>query len=103
MIACGRDAHCYCLSEENGDLRWKVDLDGPINASPIVAGGKVYVLTVSGLLACLAIDDGRELWRLTLDVPDDDAYSSPVLAAGRLYVAAGGRLYCIGDKPPESR
>jgi outer membrane protein assembly factor BamB len=102
LIACARDARCYCLSRETGDLLWKVNVGGPINASPIVAGGKVYVLTVSGLLACLAIDDGRELWRLTLDVPDDDAYSSPTLAAGKLYVAAGGRLYCIGDKPPEA-
>jgi outer membrane protein assembly factor BamB len=77
---------------------WKVDLGGPINASPIVAGGKVYVMTVSGLLACLSADDGKELWRLTLDVPDDDAYSSPTLAEGKLYVAASGKLYCIGDK-----
>jgi outer membrane protein assembly factor BamB len=98
VIACARDAHCYCLPKESGDLLWNVDLGEPINASPIVAGGKVYVLTVSGLLACLAVDDGAELWRLTLDVPDDDAYSSPTLAEGNLYVAAGGRLYCIGDK-----
>jgi len=98
VIACARDAHCYCLSQETGDLLWKVDLAGPINSSPIVAGRKVYVLTVAGLLACLSVEDGKELWRLSLDVPDDDAYSSPTLAEGKLYVAAGGRLYCIGDR-----
>jgi outer membrane protein assembly factor BamB len=103
VIVCARDAHCYCLSQATGARMWKVDLGGPINASPIVAGGKVYVLTVSGLLACLAEDDGKELWRLTLDVPDDDAYSSPTLVDGKLYVAAGGKLYCIGDRGPQAR
>jgi outer membrane protein assembly factor BamB len=97
IIACSRDAHCYCLSQDNGEKIWKVDLAGPISASPIIAGGKIYVLTVSGLLICLRENDGNELWRLNLDVPDDDAYSSPTLADGRLYVAAGGKLYCIGQ------
>jgi outer membrane protein assembly factor BamB len=99
VFACARDAHCYCLAQATGDLLWKVDLGGPINASPVVAGGKVYLMTVSGLLACLSADDGKELWRLDLDVPDDDAYSSPTLVDGRLYVAAGGKVHCIGDKP----
>jgi outer membrane protein assembly factor BamB len=103
VFACARDGHCYCLSQASGDRLWKVDLGGPINASPIVAGGKVYVLTVSGLLACLSVEEGKELWRLTLDVPDDDAYSSPTLSDGQLYVAAGGKLYCIGDKGSRAR
>jgi len=102
VVAASRDGHCYCLSHDKGDSIWKVNLEGPINASPIVAGGKVYVLTVSGLLVCLRQDDGTEIWRLTLDVPDDDAYSSPTLAGGRLYVAAGGKLCCIGDASPAS-
>lgn len=98
VVVCSRDCHCYCLSQDKGELIWKVDLESPINASPIVAWGKVYVLTVSGLLVCLAGDDGKEQWRLTLDVPDDDAYSSPTLAGGKIFVAAGGKLYCVGDK-----
>ncbi len=96
VFANSRDGHCYCLSTDRGEPVWKVDLASPINASPVLAGEKVYVLTVSGLLACLHQADGAELWRITLDVPDDDAYSSPTLAGGKLYVAAGGKLYCLG-------
>ena len=64
----------------------------------VVAGDKVYVLTVSGSLVCLASGDGAELWRQSLEVPDDDAYASPTLAGRRLYVAAGGKLYCLGER-----
>jgi outer membrane protein assembly factor BamB len=96
VFANSRDGYCYCLSLETGEPVWKADLGSPVNASPIVAGEKVYVLTVSGLLACLNQADSAELWRITLDVPDDDAYSSPTLAGGKLYVAAGGKLYCLG-------
>ncbi len=102
VVGCSRDGRCLCLSQDRGAVLWNVDLGTPIVASPIVAGGNVYVLTLSGLLACLNAQDGSEAWRLTLDVPDEDAYSSPTLAAGRIYVAAGGKLYCIGERKPQA-
>ena len=58
--------------------------------------------SVAGLLACLKARDGTELWRMNLDVPDEDAYASPTLADGRLYVPAGGRLHCIGEREAAS-
>lgn len=103
VIACSRDGHCYCLTQNKGHLIWNVDLTSPIVASPVIAGGKIYVLTVSGLLACLKAGDGTEFWRMNLEVPDEDAYASPTLADGRLYVPAGGRLLCIGEREAASR
>lgn len=102
VVACSREGHCYCLTQEKGNLIWNIDLASPIVASPVISGGKIYVLTVSGLLACLKAGDGTELWRMNLDVPDEDAYASPTLADGRLYVPAGGRLHCIGQRPEPS-
>jgi outer membrane protein assembly factor BamB len=58
-------------------------------------------LTVGGVLSCLDAADGRELWTLGPlgDADVDDAYASPVLVRGRLYVAVGGKVFCIGDQP----
>ena len=92
------DQNCYGVAQADGAVRWKVDAGGPIVASPIAAGGKIYVLTAGGRLACLEALKGRELWHLDLDVPEADAFSSPMLAGGRLYVAAGGKVYCVGDR-----
>ena len=94
-----RDRSCRAVAQRDGKPLWRVDAGGPIVASPIAAGGKVYVLTVEGRLACLDGATGRQLWHLALDVPDADAYSSPMLAGGRLYVAVGGKVLCLGDRP----
>jgi outer membrane protein assembly factor BamB len=95
------DGYCYCLDSGNGRLIWKTRMSGPMAASPVVAAGRVYVLTVGGVLSCLDAADGRELWTLGPlgDADVDDAYASPVLVRGRLYVAVGGKVFCIGDQP----
>lgn len=99
-VYCGsRDQHCYCLALADGGVNWKTDLGNPIVASPTVAAGRAYVVTVNGVVVCLNAKDGAELWRVELDVPEDDVYASPVLAEGRLYLAAGGKLWCLGDRP----
>jgi outer membrane protein assembly factor BamB len=93
------DGYFYWLRQADGKLLWKVNMQSPIAAAPVVAGGKVYVLTATGVLACLNAADGAELWRLD-DLADGvtDAFASPVLAHGRLYVAMGGKVYCVGDR-----
>jgi outer membrane protein assembly factor BamB len=98
VIFGSRDQHCYAVDQSSGKSRWKFDLGAPVVASPIVAGGKVYALTVTGSLACIDEITGNLEWRFDeLSAPDEDAYSSPTLADGRLYVAVAGKLYCVGD------
>ncbi|MCS6977654.1 MAG: PQQ-binding-like beta-propeller repeat protein [Gemmatales bacterium] len=95
------DGFCYSLDAATGNLLWKRQMSGPLAASPVVSAGRVYVLTVGGVLSCLDAADGQELWTLGPlgDEDVDDAFSSPVLVEGRLYVAVGGKVLCIGDPP----
>jgi outer membrane protein assembly factor BamB len=101
-----RDGQVRCVRVADGQLAWARDLGDPLVASPVVAGDDVYVLSVSGILACLSAATGEVRWRLEqLFTPDNDTYSSPVLAGGRLYAAIGGKLHCLGapqhrDSPP---
>lgn len=47
------------------NILWRVPLPGPAGATPIVAGGRLFVSTVDGdrlLLLCFSTD-GNELWR----------------------------------------
>lgn len=97
VYACSRDEQCHCLNTVDGKVVWSTSLGGPIVGSPVVAGGRVYVVTTTGVVVCLDAATGSEVWRFDeLDVPDADAYASPTLDGGRLYVAAGGKVYCLG-------
>lgn len=92
-----RDERCYCLNADSGDVVWSVSVGAPLVASPVAAGGRVCFVTTTGLILCLEAATGTEAWRFEIDVPNDDVFASPTLADGRLYVAAGGRVYCLGN------
>jgi hypothetical protein len=81
-------------------------LDGPLYAEPIWQGGRVYVATENDTVYALNLATGRTVWRSHLGTPvplrdlpcgDIDPLGitgTPVLARGRLFVAAelaGGR------------
>jgi outer membrane protein assembly factor BamB len=93
------DGHVYCIRQSDGGFVWKKKIDQRIVSSLVVAADKVYALATSGVLSCLNAGDGAELWRFEelKNSAVNDAYSSPTLANGRLYVAVGGKLYCIGS------
>jgi outer membrane protein assembly factor BamB len=50
------------LNVADGAVRWRVDLPAPARGAPTVAGGIVFVPTVSSHLVALAADDGRRIW-----------------------------------------
>lgn len=94
-----RNGFCYCLNQQDGAVVWKKDLKSPISASLVLAGGKIYGLTVDGKVFALAAADGQEIWKLLelQEHADDQAVSSPMLAKGKLFVAVGSQVFCIGD------
>jgi eukaryotic-like serine/threonine-protein kinase len=100
VFCASRDNCCYAIEAAKGRIAWKQDLGEPIVTTPIVSGGRVFVLTIGGSLFALNANSGDVLWRFDdIRTDDGDVFSSPVLAAGRIYAASGGKLYCIGDAP----
>jgi polyvinyl alcohol dehydrogenase (cytochrome) len=61
---------------------WTYEAPGSVNGAPVVAGGRVTVLSQSGLVT---LDDGNEVWKRE----DIHGSSSPALHGGVLYVYAG--------------
>jgi outer membrane protein assembly factor BamB len=64
-------------------LAWAARRGVPHTPSPLVMGRELYMLGDKGVLVCLNLDDGRELWRKRLR---GTFYASPVYAAGRIYL-----------------
>jgi outer membrane protein assembly factor BamB len=99
LYFCSRKGQCCALRQSDGELQWKIQLESGVVAAPVAAGARLYVLTVNGELLCLDAATGNVLWRFENLKPhaDEDVYSSPTLANSRLYLAVGGKLFCIGD------
>ena len=77
------DNFIYCLSRENGQLRWKQETGGYIHGSPVIVDDAVAVTGCDGFLRLIRISDGVEVERIELG-----AYigSSPAYSQKRLYV-----------------
>jgi outer membrane protein assembly factor BamB len=76
---------------------WEKENLGADVPTPIIHGGKVYLLGDSGRLTCLDLHSGNELW--ADDLPRNRAkyYASPVLAGGNLYcVREDGVAFVVG-------
>ena len=103
----GEDEIVWALDEDTGKELWtaKVAPGTVLNAqqggngsraTPTSDGRRLYVLGVSGELACLSIADGKTLWHksLTTDfggqVPSWGYSESPLLDGDRVIVTPGG-------------
>ena len=51
-----------CLEAETGKEHWSTPFDFS-NCTPTVVGGKVYIYSEEGLLACLDATGGKDVWR----------------------------------------
>lgn len=94
VILGGRDKSVHAIDQKTGKARWTLALRARVDASPLVVGDRVYVADHSGLLAALAVADGKELWRFE---SGEDFASSPAVAGGYLVIAAAtGKVYGFG-------
>jgi len=86
------------------ERKWIGQFDREIittRVEPIVADGKVFVGTYSGILHTLDAERGRELWQHGLDGP---LLHSPACADGAVYAAsAGGEVACLSTDTGEVR
>jgi outer membrane protein assembly factor BamB len=93
VIAADLDGYVDCLDARSGRRYWTHDMLANITASPLVVDGKVYVASVDGTVAVLALS--REKRLLATNEVDDVIRASPVFANGVLYVATRAKLFAI--------
>jgi outer membrane protein assembly factor BamB len=66
----------------DGTVAWKLTRGVPLTPSPIAVGERLYVVSDNGILTCLDIRSGKEMWRQRLP---GNYSASPVFADGRIY------------------
>lgn len=96
-----------CYDAATGKVQWEsatecfyqggVSEDKGPRCVPLISSDRIYTLGVQGLLRCLSLTDGNELWKrdTTRDFKPLEGYfgvgSTPVLYKDRLIVNVGGR------------
>ena len=65
-------------------LRWKVNVGGSVDSSPLVAGGLVYIASLGGTVSALDVESGSTAWQQSL--AGRAIAMTPTLADGKLFV-----------------
>ncbi len=83
-----------CLQTADGKQNWEKDLETTVQASPVIAGDRLFVLTKDGALVMLrAAREFQEIGRVQLP---DNFLASPALGGGRIFLRGATNLFCLG-------
>lgn len=74
---------------------WEKRGIGSDSATPAVANGLAYVVSVKGDLSCLSLQSGQEQWCARV-AGKGACYSSPIWAGGHLYLCRDTGDVCVG-------
>ena len=90
----------YIVDAAKGKLIKKQKLMGQIvRGSPLYADGKIYLCSTTAWHVFRPTEKGVEVvQKMALRAPEDEVSASVVVSHGRIYLATGARLYCLGTK-----
>jgi len=94
----GNDERLSCLEARTGKVLYESEkLDGVkgVYASPVGAGGLVFVLGRNGV--CSVLKEGAELQIVSKNQLDDNFDASPAVVGDHLYLRGLKNLYCIAE------
>jgi len=81
------DTHLYALETKTGKLRWKLQTDGPVHATPAIHNGIIYIGGCDEQFRAVRVADGKTLFALPLG---SNMGSSAVVEGDRAYVGTFG-------------
>ncbi|MBN2163589.1 MAG: PQQ-binding-like beta-propeller repeat protein [Pontiellaceae bacterium] len=85
-----------CLDAGSGEVRWEQEFDEGFNASPVLAGGRIYAVDLSGIMH---VFDDADVYHSIADIEMGEAvYATPAFINGRIIVRGENNLFCIGQK-----
>jgi outer membrane protein assembly factor BamB len=88
-----------CIDAATGERVWRERLGGVYSASPVAAGGKIYLFSESG--ETLVLRAGRTPEVLSRNKLDVRVIGSPAFSNGRIFVRGDRQLVAIGSRPSE--
>ncbi len=88
-----------CLDAKTGNLIWGPErtTEGIVSASPVLAGGRLYILNENAVTSIVSV--GQEFKLLATNELDGSyTLASPAVSGSHLFIRTSTHLYCIGEK-----
>ena len=89
-----RDNILHCLQASTGEIVWAKRLPGAYWASPVLADGRIHILSEDGLT--LVLRPGEKYDEIARNSLDEMCRASMAVSQGHFYIRTAGQLYCIG-------
>jgi outer membrane protein assembly factor BamB len=94
--------HLSRVNPRTGQVKWSVEVPGraKYEASPLIADGKVYLMSHAGLAVIMDAGNGQVINEIPMDDPEgrEVVRASIVASDGQLFVRTTRKLYCIGNR-----
>lgn len=96
--------HLYCITEggmawcakaDSGEVVYRERIGGTFASSPVVSGGRIYIVNDQGETVVLPAGPRFEI--LSRNPLGENVQASPAVSGGRLFIRGGKNLYCIGS------
>lgn len=95
---------CFCWRGTDGEEMWKQRLQGPVSASPVLAGGHIYQANEMGMLYVFK-PNPKEFELVAENRVGTDSFASPAICGGQIFLRVGHvsgnkreeYLYCFGS------
>ena len=84
----------WCANAATGEVAYRERLGGTFAASPIAAGGRIYITADNGETVVLPAAPRFEI--LAKNPLGEKVQASPAVAADRLFIRGEKTLFCIG-------
>lgn len=92
----GSGGYLTCFNVADGKLLWEQRLESAGTASPIVAGGKVYLCGEDGVTRIFQLG---EKFQISSQGQVGEAVSAtPAFARSRIFIRGAKHLFCVGEK-----
>ena len=90
-----------CYEAASGAKLWEHAYDGEFNASPAIAGDRLYLMSMEG--DAIVIKVGREFQELARNHLGETVKASPAFVGERMFVRGVTNLFCIAATSKEAR
>jgi outer membrane protein assembly factor BamB len=94
LYTISRDNILHCIEASSGKIVWLERLQGVHSASPVLADGKIYVLSEDGVT--LVLRPGAKYDEIARNNIDETCLASMAVSQGQFFIRSSKNLYCIG-------
>lgn len=90
------DGFLTCIDIKTGKPVWDADIGKTVRASPVLAGGRVYILDVEGAMHVLEF--GKQFKELARHPIGEESNATPAFAGSRVIIRAKRHVFCVGTR-----